>query len=174
MAEVSAVWVVRGGDSNELASQIASKGAVAIGWPFVGTLKTALSRDDIRSALEVGLPGSGTPNSVGQVFRFAPCDQTWRHHPYSGEAHINDPRFPLFGGLSLRRGHVWRGLSAYTPCSIPKDGAQKSLSAVRSKHPREHANSVQGRHRASVCTRGDRRRCVSRRVRRAVRRRVRR
>jgi restriction system protein len=71
MAEVSAVWVVRGGDSNELASQIASKGAVAIGWPFVGTLKTALSRDDIRSALEVGLPGSGTPNSVGQVFRFA-------------------------------------------------------------------------------------------------------
>lgn len=64
------VWVVRGGDNNELAAQVALKQAVAIGWSAVGDVSALTSRDAIRQRMEETQPGSGTPNSVGQVYRF--------------------------------------------------------------------------------------------------------
>lgn len=65
------VWVVRGGDNNELASQVPKKGVVAIGWGAVGDLKALPTRERIQAELERSEPGSGTANSVGQLFRFA-------------------------------------------------------------------------------------------------------
>ncbi|MDP2856636.1 MAG: hypothetical protein Q8P50_01495, partial [Bacillota bacterium] len=65
------VWVVRGGNYNELASQVKAKGAVAIGWRTVGDVSKITTRDELKAAMEEAEPGSGTPGSVGQVFRFA-------------------------------------------------------------------------------------------------------
>lgn len=65
------VWVVRGGDYNELASQVKTKKAVAIGWPHIGDVSKLKAKEEIRWALEETRPGSGTPNTVGQIFRFA-------------------------------------------------------------------------------------------------------
>jgi restriction system protein len=67
----SRAWVVRGGDYNELASQVKSKKAVAIGWSEVGDLAPFTTRDELRAAMEEAVPSSGTPNAVGQAFRFA-------------------------------------------------------------------------------------------------------
>ena len=68
--EVSHIWVVRGGDNNELASQVRSKHAVAIGWASAGDVSAAKTREEMRQQLESAQPGSGTPNAVGQMFRF--------------------------------------------------------------------------------------------------------
>lgn len=68
---MSAVWVVRGGNSNELASKVQAKGAVAVGWPAVGDLTHLVDRPALAEALERGQPGSGTPTAVGQLFIFA-------------------------------------------------------------------------------------------------------
>jgi restriction system protein len=65
------VWVVRGGNYNELASQVKTKGAVAIAWASVGNISRLSSREALKAAMEEAEPGSGTPNAVGQVFRFA-------------------------------------------------------------------------------------------------------
>lgn len=67
----AAVWVVRGGNNNELASQVKSKHAVAIGWSSVGDVSKIASRDELRAAMEAAEPGSGTPGAVGQLYRFA-------------------------------------------------------------------------------------------------------
>ncbi len=64
-----AVWVVRGGDNNELASQIKARQSVAIGWRQIDA-SHATSRDDIRKLFELEAPSLATPNSIGQVFRF--------------------------------------------------------------------------------------------------------
>jgi hypothetical protein len=66
-----AVWVVRGGNNNELASQVKSRHAVAIGWRSVGDVSNTSSRDELRAAMEASEPGSGTPGAVGQLYRFA-------------------------------------------------------------------------------------------------------
>jgi len=66
----ASVWVVRGGNYNELASQVKAKGAVAIGWRAVGDVNKIATRDELRERMEEAEPGSGTPGSVGQVFRF--------------------------------------------------------------------------------------------------------
>lgn len=71
MSEHERVWVVRGGDFNELAAQVAVKHAVAIGWTTVGDVSCLHTRDAIRSKMEEAQPGSATPNAVGQVYRFA-------------------------------------------------------------------------------------------------------
>jgi len=63
------VWVVRGGDNNELASKIKSKAHVAIGWP-IGDISAVEDRSQLRAMMEDTQPGLGTPTSVGQVFRF--------------------------------------------------------------------------------------------------------
>lgn len=65
------VWVVRGGDYNELASQVRVKQAVAVGWRAVGNVSIIERREELRAAMEEAQPASGTPNSVGQLFRFA-------------------------------------------------------------------------------------------------------
>jgi restriction system protein len=65
------VWVVRGGDNNELASQVKTKQAVAIGWTTAGDLTKVNTRDQLRNIMEENQPGSATPNSVSQVFRFS-------------------------------------------------------------------------------------------------------
>ena len=65
------VWVVRGGNYNELAGQVKAKQAVAISWSAVGDVSKIQSRDELKAAMEEVEPGSGTPDSVGQVFRFA-------------------------------------------------------------------------------------------------------
>ena len=69
MSDARPVWVVRGGDNNELASQIKSKNAVAIGWAAVDASK-ATTRDEVRHLFEAVAPAQATPNSIGQVFRF--------------------------------------------------------------------------------------------------------
>ncbi len=65
------VWVVRGGDYNELAAQVSFKKAVGIGWPSVGDVSGIATREELWAKMEESEPGSGTPNSVGQLFRFA-------------------------------------------------------------------------------------------------------
>jgi restriction system protein len=70
MSPSSRVWVVRGGDNNELAPQVKSKGAIAIGWDVVGDVGDVPSRDELRRRLEDASPGAGSPNAVGQLFRF--------------------------------------------------------------------------------------------------------
>lgn len=64
------VWVVRGGNYNELASQVKLKGAVAVGWKL-GDASAVHTRDQMRAALEEAEPGGATPNAVGQMYRFA-------------------------------------------------------------------------------------------------------
>ena len=71
MMDQTAVWVVRGGNNNELASQVKPRNAVAIGWSSVGDIAKISSRDELRDAMESSDPGSGTPGSVGQLYRFA-------------------------------------------------------------------------------------------------------
>lgn len=93
------VWVVRGGDNNELASQIASKGAVAIGWADVGDVSGVTSREILRERMEQAVPGSGTPNSVGQLFRFV------------NEIEIGD--YVLTPEKASSTVHVTRATSAY-------------------------------------------------------------
>ncbi|HXU24488.1 MAG TPA: restriction endonuclease, partial [Tepidiformaceae bacterium] len=63
------VWVVRGGDNNELAAQVKLKQAVGIGWDSGGSA-SGLSREELRLRMEQASPGSGTGNAVGQLFRF--------------------------------------------------------------------------------------------------------
>lgn len=70
VSTVERVWVVRGGDYNELAAQVATKQAVALGWDAVGDVSSIKTRDDLREKMEEAEPGSGTPNSVGQMYRF--------------------------------------------------------------------------------------------------------
>lgn len=65
------VWVVRGGDDNELAAQVPQKQMVAISWTTAPNLSQVSTRDELRNRMEQALPGSGTPNAVGQLFRFA-------------------------------------------------------------------------------------------------------
>jgi restriction system protein len=65
------VWVVRGGDYNELASQVPQKLAIAIGWSPSLDVARITSRDELRDRMEELAPGSGTPNAVGQLYRFA-------------------------------------------------------------------------------------------------------
>jgi len=65
------VWVVRGGNYNELASQVRAKEAVAVGWPAVGDVASIQTREQLRAAMEEAEPGKGTPDAVGQLFRFA-------------------------------------------------------------------------------------------------------
>lgn len=67
---VERVWVVRGGDNNELASQVKTKHAVALGWANVPDIHGAASRDHLRHLMEEASPGSATPNAVGQLYRF--------------------------------------------------------------------------------------------------------
>ena len=64
------VWVVRGGNDNELAALVPQKGAVAIGWAPEFDLSAVTDRDSLRMKLEEVSPGSGTPAAVGQIFRF--------------------------------------------------------------------------------------------------------
>src|SRR5690242_15692028 len=71
VAEVISVWVVRGGNDNELAAQVPQKKTVAIGWDEALDVSRIASRDELRARMEEQHPGSGTPNAVGQVFRFA-------------------------------------------------------------------------------------------------------
>lgn len=71
MIEATVVWVVRGGDNNELAAQVPTKGVVAIGWTSAQDLSTCATRDDIRQMMERSQPGTGTSNAVGQLYRFA-------------------------------------------------------------------------------------------------------
>jgi restriction system protein len=70
MTKSKRVWVVRGGDNNELASQVKEKRAIGIGWDAVQDVSDVQSRDELRQRLEEALPGSGSPNAVGQLFRF--------------------------------------------------------------------------------------------------------
>jgi len=70
MAEAR-VWVVRGGDNNELASQVRSKKAVAVGWGAAGDVSKIGTREELRAAMDGAVPGLATPSSVGQLFRFA-------------------------------------------------------------------------------------------------------
>jgi len=71
VAEIVPVWVVRGGDNNELAAQIPTKQAVAVGWTPSLDLSECASKDDIRTRMEKIEPGSATPNALGQTYRFA-------------------------------------------------------------------------------------------------------
>jgi restriction system protein len=66
---VPGVWVVKGGDNNELANRIKKEGHVAINWPL-GDASGMRTRDSIKKALEEVEPESASPISVGQVFRF--------------------------------------------------------------------------------------------------------
>lgn len=65
------VWVVRGGNYNELASQIKVKSAVAIGWRQLGDVSHLSNRALVKQALEEVEPGAATPDAVGQIYRFA-------------------------------------------------------------------------------------------------------
>ena len=65
------VWVVRGGNNNELASKVKGKGHVAIGWSTVGDVSAVESREALRKAMEEAETGSGRPDAVGQLYRFA-------------------------------------------------------------------------------------------------------
>lgn len=67
----AAVWVVRGGDSNEIAAQVERKGAVGIGFSNVIDLAAVRTREALSEQLEIDQPGNGTPSTVGQLFRFA-------------------------------------------------------------------------------------------------------
>ena len=71
MDEVSRVWVVRGGDNNELAALVPAKRAVAVGWGSIGDVAAVPSREALRARMEETEAGSCTPNAVGQLFRFA-------------------------------------------------------------------------------------------------------
>lgn len=71
MTDVPAVWVVRGGDNNELAALVKTKNAVAIGWAEVPDVTGVTTRDELRQIVELTLPGGATPNAVGQLFRYA-------------------------------------------------------------------------------------------------------
>lgn len=99
MAEADlAVWVVRGGNFNELASQVKVKRAVAIGWSTVSDVSNTNTRDELKAAMEASEPGSGTPSSVGQVFRFAkeidPGDYILTPEKVTAEIHISRCRGP--------------------------------------------------------------------------------
>ncbi len=65
------VWVVRGGNYNELASQVAQKQAVALGWATTLNMAEISTRDALRERMEEIQPGSGTRGAVSQMFRFA-------------------------------------------------------------------------------------------------------
>jgi restriction system protein len=65
------VWVVRGGDDNSLASQVKSKGAVAISFGFQRDASRYQSREQLKEAIEEEQPGKGTPDRVGQLYRFS-------------------------------------------------------------------------------------------------------
>ena len=69
--ESRSVWVVRGGDNNELAAQVRTKSAVAIGWTMAGDISKVETRVELHERMEREEPGSGTPVSVGQLYRFA-------------------------------------------------------------------------------------------------------
>ncbi|MGB6837480.1 MAG: restriction endonuclease [Dehalococcoidia bacterium] len=92
------VWVVRGGDYNELASQVKVKQAVAIGWAAVGDVSKIETREELKTAMEEADPGSGTPNSVGQVFRFAkeiePGDYILTPEKLTAEIHVSRCKGP--------------------------------------------------------------------------------
>lgn len=92
------VWVVRGGDYNELASQVKVKQAVAIGWTLVGDVNNIATREELKAALEQAQPGSGTPNTVGQIFRFAkemePEDYILTPEKLTAEIHISRCKGP--------------------------------------------------------------------------------
>lgn len=64
------VWVVRGGDLNELASQVKSKKAVAIGWGLVPDVSHVTDRETLKRVMEETSPEAATPNGVGQLYRF--------------------------------------------------------------------------------------------------------
>lgn len=64
------VWVVRGGDYNELAPQVKDKNAVAIGWETIPDIAEVRSRDELRDLIERIAPGTASPSTVGQLFRF--------------------------------------------------------------------------------------------------------
>lgn len=89
----SGVWVVRGGNYNELASQVKVKRAVAIGWSSVSDVSSIATREELKAAMEAAEPGSGTPGSVGQVFRFAkeiePGDYILTPEKVTAEIHIS-------------------------------------------------------------------------------------
>lgn len=110
MGDVTAeprVWVVRGGNYNELASQVKVKRAVAIGWSSVSDVSNMNTRDELKAAMEGSEPGSGTPGSVGQVFRFAneiePGDYILTPEKVTAEIHISRLAKSL---LPLRRLYV--------------------------------------------------------------------
>lgn len=71
MEAAKRVWVVRGGNNNELAAQVPHKGAIDVGWASTGSIGSVGTREEIRHRMEETEPGSGTPNAVGQLFRFA-------------------------------------------------------------------------------------------------------
>ena len=71
MEAAAAVWVVRGADTNEIAAQFERKGAVAIGFSNMIDLDAVRTRQGIAAQLEINQPGSGTPSTVGQLYRFA-------------------------------------------------------------------------------------------------------
>lgn len=89
----AAVWVVRGGNYNELAGQVKAKQAVGIGWPLVGDVSKIQSRDELKTAMEASEPGSGTPDAAGQIFRFTkdidPGDYVLTPEKVTKEIHIS-------------------------------------------------------------------------------------
>jgi restriction system protein len=71
-AQAPRVWVVRGGDNNELTSQIKGKKAVGVGFGGLDVVAGVKSYDELRHRMEQAQPGSAAPkHRVGQLFRFA-------------------------------------------------------------------------------------------------------
>jgi restriction system protein len=70
---MTAVWVVRAGDANVLASQVQERSAVAIGWKELSDLSALASKEELAGLVKKGFP-THTPMqqamSVGQVYRF--------------------------------------------------------------------------------------------------------
>ncbi len=87
------MWVGRGGNYNELASQVKVTQAVAIGWSSVADVSNIAIREELKAAMEGSEPGSGTPDSVGQVFRFAkeidPGDYILTPEKITREIHVS-------------------------------------------------------------------------------------
>lgn len=65
-----AVWVIKGGDNNELGAQIKTKGAVAIGWAEVGDVSGIETREQFRNAMESKSTDGAPPVAVGMLYRF--------------------------------------------------------------------------------------------------------
>ena len=121
-------WVVRAGQRGENEHWNVEHGRVSVGWPEVGDLSSATSREDVRRRVEEAYPGDGAArwaNYTGQLWAF-------RDSIRSGDLVIlplkTKPGYVQFGRVTGAYAHDTAEAGWHRSHSLPVDWLGESVS----------------------------------------------